>query len=84
MPLLNVSNLHLNITLVLINNIVICLMIGYFILIVFIVVIIHSVNLSLQYFGGYGYHGMSFEQKYRCYPASFIDKVKYLPCDMLI
>ncbi|WJZ83291.1 hypothetical protein VitviT2T_002986 [Vitis vinifera] len=27
-----------------------------------------------MYFGGYGYHGMSFEQKYRCYPASFIDK----------
>ncbi|RVW93387.1 Ubiquitin recognition factor in ER-associated degradation protein 1 [Vitis vinifera] len=30
--------------------------------------------VTLQYFGGYGYHGMSFEQKYRCYPASFIDK----------
>lgn len=28
-----------------------------------------------QFFDGYGYHGTSFEQTYRCYPASFIDKV---------
>ncbi|XP_024990444.1 ubiquitin recognition factor in ER-associated degradation protein 1-like isoform X1 [Cynara cardunculus var. scolymus] len=27
----------------------------------------------MQYFN-YGYHGISFEQTYRCYPASFIDK----------
>ncbi|OAY67124.1 Ubiquitin fusion degradation protein, partial [Ananas comosus] len=26
------------------------------------------------FFEGYGYHGNSFEQTYRCYPASFIDK----------
>ncbi|KAL2537610.1 ubiquitin fusion degradation 1 [Forsythia ovata] len=27
-----------------------------------------------MFFDGYGYHGTSFEQTYRCYPASFIDK----------
>ncbi|KAM0949991.1 putative ubiquitin fusion degradation protein Ufd1 [Dioscorea sansibarensis] len=27
-----------------------------------------------MFFPGYGYHGTSFEQTYRCYPASFIDK----------
>ncbi|XP_062115010.1 ureide permease 3-like [Humulus lupulus] len=27
-----------------------------------------------MYFDGYGYHGTSFEQTYRCYPSSFIDK----------
>ncbi|CAN6440552.1 unnamed protein product [Victoria cruziana] len=27
-----------------------------------------------MFFEDYGYHGMSFEQTYRCYPASFIDK----------
>ncbi|CAN6450444.1 unnamed protein product [Victoria cruziana] len=27
-----------------------------------------------MFFEGYGYHGMSFEQTYRCYPVSFIDK----------
>lgn len=32
------------------------------------------VRLS-QFFDGYGYHGTSFEQTYRCYPASFIEKV---------
>lgn len=32
----------------------------------------------LQYFDGYGYHGTSFEQTYRCYPASFIEKVGML------
>ncbi|CAL9760504.1 unnamed protein product [Musa acuminata subsp. burmannicoides] len=26
------------------------------------------------FFEGFGYHGNSFEQTYRCYPASFIDK----------
>jgi hypothetical protein len=28
-----------------------------------------------QFFDGYGYRGTSFEQTYRCYPASFIEKV---------
>ncbi|RRT65771.1 hypothetical protein BHE74_00041729, partial [Ensete ventricosum] len=27
-----------------------------------------------QFFGGFNYYGNSFEQTYRCYPASFIDK----------
>ncbi|WOK92915.1 hypothetical protein Cni_G01607 [Canna indica] len=27
-----------------------------------------------MFFGGFNYHGNSFEQTYRCYPASFIDK----------
>uniref|UniRef100_A0A453NI99 Uncharacterized protein n=1 Tax=Aegilops tauschii subsp. strangulata TaxID=200361 RepID=A0A453NI99_AEGTS len=27
-----------------------------------------------MYFEGYGYRGSTFEQTYRCYPASFIDK----------
>ncbi|KAL3614009.1 hypothetical protein CASFOL_042083 [Castilleja foliolosa] len=27
-----------------------------------------------MFFDGYAYHGTSFEQTYRCYPASFIDK----------
>ncbi|XP_059638328.1 uncharacterized protein LOC132280190 [Cornus florida] len=27
-----------------------------------------------MFFDGYGYHGTSFEQTYRCYPVSFIDK----------
>ncbi|KAJ6812086.1 ubiquitin fusion degradation protein 1-like protein [Iris pallida] len=27
-----------------------------------------------MYFEGFGYHGTSFEQTYRCYPASFIEK----------
>ncbi|OVA20419.1 Ubiquitin fusion degradation protein UFD1 [Macleaya cordata] len=27
-----------------------------------------------MFFEGYGYHGTSFKQTYRCYPASFIDK----------
>ncbi|XP_035538841.1 ubiquitin fusion degradation protein 1 homolog isoform X1 [Juglans regia] len=26
------------------------------------------------FFYGYGYHGTSFEQTYRCFPASFIEK----------
>ncbi|KAF8651668.1 hypothetical protein HU200_063179 [Digitaria exilis] len=28
----------------------------------------------LQFYGGYAYHGSTFEQAYRCYPASFFDK----------
>lgn len=35
----------------------------------------NCIAFELQYFDGYGYHGTSFEQTYRCYPASFIDKV---------
>lgn len=35
-------------------------------------------SLTLQFFDGYGYHGTSFEQTYRCYPASFIEKVSYI------
>lgn len=31
-------------------------------------------DLGKMFFEGYGYHGNSFEQTYRCYPASFIDK----------
>ncbi|KAL6651246.1 hypothetical protein ACP70R_010171 [Stipagrostis hirtigluma subsp. patula] len=27
-----------------------------------------------MFFGGYAYHGSTFEQTYRCYPASFFDK----------
>jgi hypothetical protein len=34
--------------------------------------------VKVQFFDGYGYHGTSFEQTYRCYPASFIEKVKCL------
>ncbi|XP_051147297.1 uncharacterized protein LOC127262588 isoform X2 [Andrographis paniculata] len=33
-----------------------------------------GVKLSEMFYDGYGYHGTSFEQTYRCYPASFIDK----------
>uniref|UniRef100_A0A2P2LDQ1 Uncharacterized protein n=1 Tax=Rhizophora mucronata TaxID=61149 RepID=A0A2P2LDQ1_RHIMU len=29
-----------------------------------------------MFFDPYGYHGTSFEQTYRCYPASFIEKVR--------
>lgn len=32
--------------------------------------------LKLQFFGGFGHNGTSFEQTYRCYPSSFIDKVQ--------
>lgn len=31
--------------------------------------------MMLQFFDNFGYHGTSFEQSYRCYPASFIEKV---------
>ncbi|MQM02424.1 hypothetical protein Taro_035191 [Colocasia esculenta] len=30
--------------------------------------------VSPKFFEGYGYHGNTFEQSYRCYPVSFIDK----------
>lgn len=37
-----------------------------------------------MYFDGYGYHGGSFEQSYRCYPASFIDKPQVESGDKII
>ncbi|XP_073144291.1 uncharacterized protein [Henckelia pumila] len=37
-----------------------------------------------MFFNGYGYHGMSFEQTYRCYPASFIDKAQIENGDKVI
>ncbi|XP_047328578.1 ubiquitin recognition factor in ER-associated degradation protein 1-like isoform X2 [Impatiens glandulifera] len=37
-----------------------------------------------MFFEGYGYHGMSFEQTYRCYPASFIDKPQIENGDKII
>lgn len=37
-----------------------------------------------MFFDGYGYHGTSFEQSYRCYPASFIDKPQIENGDKII
>ncbi|KAI8533086.1 hypothetical protein RHMOL_Rhmol11G0268800 [Rhododendron molle] len=37
-----------------------------------------------MYFDGYGYHGTTFEQTYRCYPASFIDKPQIENGDKII
>ncbi|GKV24096.1 hypothetical protein SLEP1_g33751 [Rubroshorea leprosula] len=37
-----------------------------------------------QFFDGYGYHGTSFEQSYRCYPASFIEKPQIESGDKII
>ncbi|CAK9142090.1 unnamed protein product [Ilex paraguariensis] len=37
-----------------------------------------------MFFDGYGYHGTSFEQTYRCYPASFIDKPQIENGDKII
>ncbi|XP_010271461.1 PREDICTED: ubiquitin fusion degradation protein 1 homolog [Nelumbo nucifera] len=37
-----------------------------------------------MFFEGYGYHGTSFEQTYRCYPASFIDKPQIESGDKII
>ncbi|KOM26855.1 hypothetical protein LR48_Vigan325s002700, partial [Vigna angularis] len=37
-----------------------------------------------QFFDGYGYHGTSFEQIYRCYPASFIEKPQIESGDKII
>ncbi|KAL5563128.1 hypothetical protein UlMin_032875 [Ulmus minor] len=37
-----------------------------------------------MFFDGYGYHGTSFEQTYRCYPASFIDKPQLESGDKII
>lgn len=41
-------------------------------------------DLSKMYFDGFGYHGNSFEQTYRCYPASFIDKPQLESGDKII
>ncbi|WCJ40889.1 ubiquitin fusion degradation 1 [Euphorbia peplus] len=38
----------------------------------------------MQYFDGYGYHRTSFEQTYRCYPASFIEKPQIESGDKII
>ncbi|XP_059433984.1 uncharacterized protein LOC132167104 [Corylus avellana] len=37
-----------------------------------------------MFFDGYGYHGTSFEQTYRCYPASFIEKPQIESGDKII
>ncbi|XP_052186447.1 uncharacterized protein LOC127797512 [Diospyros lotus] len=37
-----------------------------------------------MFYDGYGYHGTSFEQTYRCYPASFIDKPQLENGDKII
>ncbi|XP_077216082.1 uncharacterized protein LOC143850733 [Tasmannia lanceolata] len=37
-----------------------------------------------MFFEGYGYRGRSFEQTYRCYPASFIDKPQLESGDKII
>jgi ubiquitin fusion degradation protein 1 len=37
-----------------------------------------------MYFEGYGYRGSTFEQTYRCYPASFIDKPQLESGDKII
>ncbi|XP_022763143.1 ubiquitin fusion degradation protein 1 homolog isoform X1 [Durio zibethinus] len=37
-----------------------------------------------MFFDGYGYHGTSFEQSYRCYPASFIEKSQIESGDKII
>ncbi|KAI4367696.1 hypothetical protein MLD38_023403 [Melastoma candidum] len=37
-----------------------------------------------MYFDGFGYHGTSFEQTYRCYPASFIEKSQIESGDKII
>ncbi|GLU02818.1 hypothetical protein SLE2022_200530 [Rubroshorea leprosula] len=39
---------------------------------------------SIVFFEGYGYHGTSFEQSYRCYPASFIEKPQIESGDKII
>ncbi|CAJ1973027.1 unnamed protein product [Sphenostylis stenocarpa] len=38
----------------------------------------------MQFFDGYGYHGTSFEQTYRCYSASFIEKPQIENGDRII
>lgn len=41
-------------------------------------------HASKMFFDGYGYHGTSFEQTYRCYPASFIEKPQLESGDKII
>ncbi|XP_055815630.1 uncharacterized protein LOC129885395 [Solanum dulcamara] len=41
-------------------------------------------EIETMFFDGYGYHGRSFEQTYRCYPASFIDKPQLENGDKII
>ncbi|KAK6136689.1 hypothetical protein DH2020_029517 [Rehmannia glutinosa] len=41
-------------------------------------------SFAEMFFDGYGYHGTSFEQTYRCYPASFIDKAQIENGDKVI
>lgn len=36
---------------------------------------VFSIFSRLQYFDGYGYRGTTFEHRYQCFSASFIDKV---------
>ncbi|KAF4388410.1 hypothetical protein G4B88_013247 [Cannabis sativa] len=43
-----------------------------------------SINHQNKYFDGYGYHGTSFEQTYRCYSASFIEKPQLESGDKII
>ncbi|KAL3515093.1 hypothetical protein ACH5RR_021995 [Cinchona calisaya] len=43
-----------------------------------------SSKIVTMFFDGYGYHGTSFEQTYRCYPASFIDKPQIENGDKII
>ncbi|KVH96644.1 Ubiquitin fusion degradation protein UFD1, partial [Cynara cardunculus var. scolymus] len=45
---------------------------------------VRSLRRINMYFDGYGYHGTSFEQTYRCYPASFIDKPQLENGDKII
>ncbi|KAG8070029.1 hypothetical protein GUJ93_ZPchr0006g40667 [Zizania palustris] len=40
--------------------------------------------MASMYFEGYGYRGSTFEQTYRCYPASFIDKPQLETGDKII
>ncbi|MFS7978061.1 putative ubiquitin fusion degradation protein Ufd1 [Helianthus anomalus] len=46
--------------------------------------LVSSIRRVNMYFDGYGYHGTSFEQTYRCYPASFIDKPQLENGDKII
>ncbi|KAK1570905.1 hypothetical protein Q3G72_008863 [Acer saccharum] len=46
--------------------------------------IVYPIGVMLQFFDGYGYHGTSFEQNYRCYPASFIEKPQIESGDKII
>ncbi|XP_016572354.2 ubiquitin fusion degradation protein 1 homolog isoform X2 [Capsicum annuum] len=43
-----------------------------------------EVTKDIMFFDGYGYHGRSFEQTYRFYPASFIEKPQIENGDKII